>query len=233
MKHLFSVILLLCSLITHATTYNIANQSQFDAINSTTIVAGDQVLLLRGQTFYGSLTINQSGSLNNRITIGAYGTGVDPIITGFTTVSAWTNLGSNIWESTNAVSTLSTVNVVSVNGVNAAMGRTPNSGSYYTFQSHSGSTSITSSNLTGSPNWTGAEAVMRIGHFKLDRRVITSQSGGTVNWTTATSYEPQDGFGFFIQNDARTLDVQNEWYYNPATKKIRIYSAVQPPNVKV
>jgi hypothetical protein len=39
------------------------------------------------------------------MTFGAYGTGANPIITGFTTVSSWSNLGGNIWESTSAVST--------------------------------------------------------------------------------------------------------------------------------
>ena len=88
-------------------------------------------------------------------------------------------------------------------------------------------------NLTGTPNWTGAETVMRIGHFKWDRRIIKSQSTSTINWTTATSYEPENGFGFFIQNDSRTLDIQNEWYYNPNTKKIRVYSTSQPTNFKL
>lgn len=224
--------LLLYSAVSQATVRYVSTQADFDALSGITLVAGDQVLFERGKTFYGSLTIANSGALNNRITYGSYGSGANPIITGFTTVQAWTDLGGNIWESTSAVSMLSTVNVVSIGGVNTAMGKTPNSG-YYAFQAHSGSTSITSSNLTGTPNWTGAEAVMRIGHFKWDRRVITSQSSGTINWTTATSYEPENNFGFFIQNDIRTLDAQNEWYYNPSTKKISVYSVGQPTSVKV
>src|SRR5665647_3925382 len=90
---------------------------------------GDNVLFKRGDTFYGSITVSNPGAAGNPITYSAYGTGADPIITGFTTVSAWTNLGSNIWESTNAVSTLSTCNMVSINGVNTPMGRSPNTGS--------------------------------------------------------------------------------------------------------
>ena len=103
----------------------------------------------RGDTFYGSLTIKNSGSSGNPITFSAYGTGAKPVITGFTAVTAWTNKGGNIWESTNAVSTLSTCNMVVVNGVNTPMGRYPNSDAaksgYLPFQSHSGTTSITSS----------------------------------------------------------------------------------------
>ena len=193
---------------------------------------GDNILFNRGDVFYGNIMVNKSGTAGSPITIGAYGSGADPVITGFTNVTAWTNLGSNIWESTSAVSTLSTCNMVVINGVNTAMGRTPNSG-YYTFQSHSGTTSITSSSLNSSViNWTGAEAVVKSTQYTLDRSVITSASGSTINYGSIAA-TPTDNFGFFIQNDVRTLDVQNEWYYNPSTKKIRVYSTTSPTNVQV
>ena len=201
-------------------------------VNSKTFAPGDQILFQKGDVFYGNLTIKGSGTSGNPITYGAYGTGESPIITGFKTVSEWTNLGSNIWESTNAVSTLSTCNLVSINGVNTPMGRYPNEG-YLTFQSHSGSTSISSSSLSGTPDWSGADVVIRSTQFSLDRLPILSQSGGTLTYSSGIRYAPTDGYGFFIENDSRTLDVQNEWYYNSSTKKLRIYSTTQPDNVKV
>jgi hypothetical protein len=197
----------------------------------TGFVAGDQVLFNRGEIFYGSITINNSGTSGSPITFGAYGTGAKPIITGLTTVSGWTNLGANIWESASPVSSLSSVSVVVVNGVNTAMGRYPNTG-YFTYQSHSGNSSITSSSLTGTTNWTGASVVLRVLRDLSDKGTIISQSGGTLTYS-GNSYTPQDGYGFFIQNDVRTLDAQNEWYYNPSTKKIRIYSTSTPTNVQV
>jgi parallel beta-helix repeat protein len=203
-------------------------------VNASTFAPGDQILFQRGDTFYGSLTIGQSGTSSSRIVYGAYGAGANPIITGLTAVTSWTNLGSNIWESTNAVSTLSELNMVVINGVNTGMGRHPNTGYYY-YQSHSGSTSITSNNLTGTPNWTGAELAFNNTPYTIKRCPITSQSGSTLNFTK----DPhdglilKDGLKFIIQNDARTLDVQNEWYYNPSTKKLRIYSTSQPSDVKV
>lgn len=92
------------------------------------LAAGDSALLKRGETFYGGITVSKSGAVGRAICIGSYGTGAKPIITGFTTVVGWTNLGSNIWESTSTVSTLSSVNMVVVNGANTAMGRYPNTG---------------------------------------------------------------------------------------------------------
>ena len=121
---------------------------------------GDSILFNRGDTFYGSISISNSGSLGNPITFGAYGSGANPVITGFTTVSAWTNLGSNIWESTLSVSTLPSCNMVKINGVNTPMGRYPNAG-YLPFQSDNNSSYITSSSLTGTPNWTGADVVIK------------------------------------------------------------------------
>jgi len=209
-------------------TYQIANQTAFITFDFSTLVAGDIVQFQRGQTFYGSISITDSGTSVNPITFVAYGTGANPIISGLTSVTAWTNLGSNIWESTNAVSTLITCNMVVINGVNTPMGRTPN----YTITSHSGSTSITSSSLTGTPNWTGAEVIIRTNEWLMNRRTISSQSGGTLS-IGATSYEPGNNYKFFIQNDIRTLDTQNEWYYNPTTKKISIYSTSQPTSIEV
>ncbi|MBW8332469.1 MAG: fibronectin type III domain-containing protein [Prolixibacteraceae bacterium] len=206
-------------------------------VNATTFVAGDQILFKKGNTFYGSITVKNSGTAGNPITFGAYGTGANPIITGFTSVTAWVNLGNNVWESANAVSTLSTCNMVTINGVNTAMGRWPNSdapnGGYLTYQSHSGKLSVTSSSLTGTPNWTGANAVIRTNRYTMAFGDITSQTGGTLNFSTALTSTPTDGYGFFIQNDIRTLDVQGEWYYNPTSHKISIYSTSEPIGVKV
>jgi parallel beta-helix repeat protein len=193
---------------------------------------GDNVLLNRGDVFYGTIIINKSGSSGSPITIGAYGSGANPVVTGFTTVSSWTNLGGNIWESSSSVSSLSDCNMVAVNGVNTAMGRYPNTG-YLTYESASGNTSVSCTAL-GSTNWVGAEAVIKKLDYVLDRCVIKSQSGSTITYTDQWGKEnATTGYGLFIQNDARTLDQQNEWYYNTSTKKIRVYSTSSPNKVQV
>jgi parallel beta-helix repeat protein len=202
-------------------------------VNSRIFFAGDQILFNKGDTFHGSITVNGSGTSVNPITFGAYGTGANPIITGFTDVTAWTNLGGNIWESTDVVSTLSTCNMVVINGVNTPMGRFPNTGYYY-FQSHSDNYHITSSYLTDTQNWTGAELAFNCNNWETKRVPITAQTAGTLTFTQPEAFTiRENGLKFIIQNDIRTLDVQNEWYYNPSTKKISVYSTSQPTNVKV
>ena len=54
-----------------------------------------------------------------------------------------------------------------------------------------------------------------------------------VSSTSHLGYDGTNNYGFFIQNDSRTLDTAGEWYYNLSTKKIRIYSSISPTNVQV
>jgi len=245
-RTILSLFIVFLAMVSFSATYYVSNTGNdsnsglssplswktLSKVNSATYSAGDQILFQRGNTFYGSLTILNSGTSGSRITYGAYGSGANPDITGFTTVNSWTSIGSNIWESAGVVSTLSSCNMVTVVGVVTPMGRIPNTG-FYSFQSHSGSSSVTSSSLSGTPNWTGAKVVIRTNPWIMNKVDVSSQSGGTLNFTSSTNYEPINGYGFFIQNDVRTLDAQNEWYYNPTTKKIRIYSIFQPTDVNV
>ena len=51
-------------------------------INGAALTAGDTVLLRRGQSFTGELTLTRSGTATARITIDAYGSGARPIVRG-------------------------------------------------------------------------------------------------------------------------------------------------------
>ena len=205
--------------------------TKLNAIFST-LVAGDSILFKRGEIFYGSITIGKSGTASNPIKFGAFGTGAKPEVTGFVSVSAWTNISSNIWESTAAVSTLSSCNIISINGANAAQGRTPDAG-YWTIGGTNGNSITDATNLNAATvNWTGAQVVLRKYRWIMDRYTITSASGNTINFTNGGD-AIQTGWGYFIQNDIRTLNLQNEWCYNATTKKIAIYSTTSPVNVSV
>jgi parallel beta-helix repeat protein len=211
-------------------------------VNAANLQQGDQVLFRRGDTFYGNIILPQSSNSVN-ITYGAYGDGEKPVITGFTRVTGWTKKRGNIWESTHPVSSLSDLKTVVINGRAVAMGRYPNGDAsypylphFFTFQSFtgtgSGASSITSRNLTDGNNWAGADVVIRMNQWAFHKERITSQSGATLNFKGIDG-SLEANWGFFIQNDIRTLDRQNEWYYNPSTKKISIYSTSMPANVQV
>lgn len=193
---------------------------------------GDNVYFERGGTWSdAAMVISRSGSAGNVITISAYGSGAKPIITSLVTVSAWTNSGSNIWISNSAVSTLSSLNIVTISGNNTGMGRYPDS-TYRTITSHSTTTSVTSSGMSGTPSFIGGEVVIRESRWNLARHPITNHVTATITYSGGVN-EPTDGYGFFIQNDIDCCTAQNEWFYNTSTKKLQIYTTSDPTSFPV
>lgn len=195
---------------------------------------GDAVLLKRGETFYGTIVINKSGTPASPIVIGDYGSGKKPVITSFVTLSDWVNKGKGVWESYNEA-LASRVNMVVLDGDVLEMGRYPNSGSngskgYLTFESHVDKSSITDDDLSTNADLTGAELVLRSRRWTLDRNLITDHSGKKISYKASSIYEPYDNYGYFIQNDIRTLDKFGEWYYNPLTNKLSVYFGDNSPS---
>lgn len=238
--------------VTNATTYYISTTSGDDSRTSAqaqssstpwktisklnsfiaSLAPGDNVLFQRGDVFYGSILITKSGTSTSPITFGAYGSGAAPVISGFTTVSSWTNVGSNIWESAANISTLTSCNIISVNGVNVAMGRMPKTG-FWTIGSTGGNSITDGTNLnSATTNWTGGQVVLRKHRWIMDKFTISSASGSTINFSNSGD-GVLTGWGYFVQNHLKALTAQNDWYYNTSTKKIGIYSSGTPANVEV
>jgi hypothetical protein len=107
-----SVVLLLAS-AAHATNYYVANagnDSGNDCTNSAspcqtltkidtlTWSAGTNIYLNRGDTFREQLTILNGGSSGSPVTIDAYGTGADPIISGAIVLTGWTLYSGSIYR---------------------------------------------------------------------------------------------------------------------------------------
>ncbi len=244
-KKLLSLICLAISTCISATTYYIssAGNDGSDGLSESTawksiakvnssfsgFKAGDLILFKRGDTFYGTITIKASGTAGSPIVLGAYGSGAAPVISGFTVISGWTNVGGGIYSK--AISPQSAPNMVTVDGVNTPMGRYPDTG-WRTIATASGSTQITgtAAELPSSPDWDGAEVVIRKNRWIIDRNKITSHSNQTINYTSSSSYPGEPGYGYFIQNDLETLTTPGEWYYNSGT--FYMYFGSVDPNTK-
>ena len=67
-------------------------------VNNSTFNPGDQILFKRGEVWRGMLEIHSSGTQNNYIIVGAYGSGDKPIIKGSRLLTDWTNHSGNIWK---------------------------------------------------------------------------------------------------------------------------------------
>lgn len=214
--------------------------------SSSLIVAGDSVLFKRGDSFVGTIRIKSDGTAGNEIVFSAYGTGNDPIITGLVDVTVWTNKGGNIWESTNAVSSLNYANYVIVKGISTPMGRFPN-GNGLPSNPYMGDSSWIYDNSFGSGyvvnnarfdstviDWTGGQLVTRPKQYIIKVSAITNHISDTIYYTSGSNWsESGSNGGLFIQQHLSTLDVANEWYYNPSTKKLSIYSAAAPIGIKI
>jgi parallel beta-helix repeat protein len=136
-------------------------------------------------------------------------------------------LGGNIWESSNAVSALSTCEIVTVREKGVIMGRWPNNKWIYpvTFPNHN---TLCQKDLLDASviKWTGAELVMRNLRWVISRNPITNHKDSTLHYSPVTNHYPHWGVGFFIQDNSI-----NEWYYNPVSKKLLIYSTDEPVDV--
>jgi parallel beta-helix repeat protein len=204
--------------------------SKFNAIFNQ-LQPGDTIFFKRGEQFSGGLIINKSGILNNAIVISAYGSGTNPVINGFVTVTQWTYLGNGIYQS-NQLSTGPLVNMVVVNGINYAKGRFPNAttpnGGYLDIDNVSGNT-ISSNQLGASPDFDGGQVVIRARHWILEKPTIANHAGDQIQYSGSLSYGPLKGYGFFIQDHPGTLDQFGEWYYNPSSKKLQMFFGSQGP----
>ena len=180
------------------------------------LAPGDSILFKRNEVFYGTITPTVSGTLALPIVISAYGTGAKPVITGFTTITGWTNEGGGIYSK--VITAASTPNVVTVNGVNTPLGRYPNAGTanngFLTIDSFNGTTSINDAATPSTEtNWTGAMMMVRFDHWLLNRCPVTNHSGTTITYSNLISYTPKAEWGFFFQNHIKTLDQFGEWCY--------------------
>jgi hypothetical protein len=170
-----------------------------------TFAPGDQILFKRGDTWTGETIVpTESGTSGNHIFIGAYSTGTsNPIISGFTTVTSWTSLGSNLYVTTSEITSSSTYrpNIVAINGVPYAKGRYPNANAsnkgHLTIDSHTGQTVLVDAALPSSPDWDGAQAVLRMQRWFNDTVTIASHSGTTVTLARNATSELRNGWGYF------------------------------------
>ena len=186
------------------------------------MASGDTIAFKKGDVFYGQILVGRSG-----LFFDSYGNGSLPVITGYTTIKGWTYKGAGVWSALVSAAKANLINV-SLNGQLQRLGRYPNAdaanGGYLTYETANSSTQITDNELTTTPyNWTGAQSVIRKNNWVIDSGRITAHSGGALTYVNTTGYTGLAGFGYFIQDDVRTLDQFGEWFLNKTTKEFSMY----------
>lgn len=200
------------------------------------LAAGDSVLFKRGTTHYGTITIGQSGTSGSRITLGAYGTGAKPVLSGFTTLSSWTLHSGNIYYASVSAQNPTYVRNVSINGTLYAKARYPKALNYLRVDTgvHT-STSWTSSGAIGIASYVGAEVAMRTSRWTLDVSEVTSHDTSTGALTVATAFPggaALQNYGFFFQNHLNACTDENEWVWDATNKRVYVHFGTGTPTGK-
>src|SRR4051794_9750496 len=163
---------------------------------------GDKVLFKSGDTFYGSIVTNKSGTSAAPITLSSYGSGPKPVISGLIRLSVWKEVSDGIYQS-GELPIGKDLNMVLINGQEYAMGRYPNvsagNGGYLNYESH-GYKYINDNENPLSSSWEGAELVVRGNRYNIEKSTITDISGNIIKYSTSFKYELSDKFGYFVQN---------------------------------
>lgn len=200
-------------------------------INTTLLLPGDSILFNSGDTFYGTLS-----PITNGIVFSNYGEGSKPVITGLINITEWKSIGNNIWEAV-VPGGLTTLSTVLIKGVLTPMGRYPNAnttnGGYNTYETYENNSAITDNQFSGTPNFSGADLVIRKADYATVRTTISSHSGTTLNFNIPAGVSFTKGYGYFIENSHATLDLNGEWFYDATSKKIQLYATGTPVGIQV
>lgn len=224
--------------LTDSTAYN----TFADLFANETIAANDTIVAERGFVYNETITQPVSGTSGNPIVYSAYGGGNNPVISGFTEItSGWTNEGGGIYSK--VITSDYKAGVVLIDDTSHRMGRTPNLGSYNTYESYVAATSITDNQLTASPDWTGSDIVVRIEDWIWEVDSVVNHSTTTLSYSKPNDIQRNksrsayadgvNGYSYFFQNSLQTLDSYGEWYHDHAsTGKLYVYFGSTDPDTK-
>ena len=188
----------------------------------------DSIFFKRGEVFtiHSTLNIMQSGTAKKPLYIGAYGTGAKPVLSGFRTITDWTNTGNGFYWTT----VFTDPNTILFDDDPRGKGRYPKS--TYRFLTYNSSNkeagTITDPTLSDSLSWVGAIAVIRTGGDRWQRRRVTSQNNGTLKLNSSDTYSK--GYGFFLQNHPAACTEPGDWYYDAAKKRLYMYFGKKDPS---
>lgn len=178
------------------------------------IQPGDQILFERGGTYRGEIIWGVSGTASQPVTIGAYGSGPRPVISGSDVVANWTQFQGNVWKAQVG----QPVDQVFVGGQRMTVARYPNSGWLRNDQASGNSVHCAALNQSNG-YWNGARAILRCTASSIDTLRVSGFSSGTVSFTSnpTNTNMAGDDWGFFFENRLSELDAPGEWYYEASS----------------
>jgi hypothetical protein len=188
-------------------------------LNTQFLTSGDTVFFNRGDAFYGRLNLTKTGAAGNPVVYTSYGSGADPIITGYTSLSGWTATSiTGVYAAQCANLKQYSHNLI-MDGRLQNIARFPNTG-FITYTNVS-VTAITTSE-SSPPNHINDSVVVKDSRFTLTHAKITGQTGSAYTVTNLT-YTGAGGNGFFYFNAPKFLDTIGEWCVNSTLDSVYVY----------
>ena len=198
-----------------------------------TLQPGDSILLERGSTFSGTLTVQGNGWKNSEIYIGPYGDGAKPRIDGSVPVTGWKKSGENIWVAPCEPCRTGLADLY-INDKKQPLGRYPDTGYRKITRTSKTRFSLEDTTLPHRDHfWDGAEVVVKSSRWTIDHLRVQHYTGNTFQFLQPASDEPGEGYGYFIQDHLMTLDAHGEWYFDRVTNRIFLFFTTNPANEMV
>ena len=193
-------------------------------IQGLSLGAGDMVLLERGGTYPGTMALGQgstvAGAVGNPVTIGAYGTGAVPQITGTQSLSgAWALYQGNIWYTP----VIGAVEQLFLDGNTLTLARFPNQGTVPI-------TSVISANvfrcaaLIGK-NLQGATVFARTEHWTWNMNPVSAfdPATGQITFSGTPIYPVLATWGAWLNNHLSLLDAPGEWFFDATAGRLYVW----------
>ncbi|KJU85747.1 parallel beta-helix repeat containing protein, partial [Candidatus Magnetobacterium bavaricum] len=205
------------------------------------LAPGDKALFKCGDTWHvETLVITKSGTETNPITYSSYPSGCQdkPVFSGSRAISGWEAHSGNIYvadltRGSNTGAFPKGINQLFRNGKRLSIGRWPNideaDNGYSTIDGATDLKTITDNELPVA-DWTNAVVHIKGMRWYLINREVTGSSGTTLSLAVDTEcWYGCKGWGYFINSHMATLDKDGEWFYDSASNKVYIYSAIGKP----
>ena len=231
-------------------------QDEFKKGSASAILPGDFVLLNKGQTYYGALLSNISGTPAAPIFVTTYGTGASPTLSGFTRLTAFFGGSGGLYTSL-PFSSLSSCKTVYINGELIPPGRFPSADNIKGNETAWGWSRSTNTGTTGSlvtrlsrysraqaQSLIGSVAIVRTSRWTIDSvRIggftVSEDPGSTDSVLTftyskgKTQYAHPSGYGFFFIGRKEFCDIDKEWSFDPDAKTLSVNLSGTPSSYEI
>ena len=185
----------------------------FANLSAQTLVAGDSILLRRGDTIRGTLEVPRgSGTQSRPIVISGFGSSlVQPVILGTESVTTWkASVTPGNWVGN--ITSPDTVRALFLQGKRLPIARFPQNG-WITAQQVEGDTALVAAEL-GGQDWSTATLFVRPNRWTLETRTVTRQVGNRISFPKL-AYKLPDSAQFFLTNHRAAL-TEGSWVYTAA-----------------